>query len=133
MRCDEKSIEKEVLEHKDTGLRAQEQRPLLLLVQVRVVMLAVLGQVLQHLLLLLLQYLRFFVENVRKQVLDLQSRSRAAAAAARRRTHTGLLKSLRLAQCFQNSSPEAKRHHTTMQHTATNECRHDMPRQRRAG
>jgi hypothetical protein len=52
-------------------------RLLLLFVQIRVVVLAVLGKVLEHLLFLLLQNICFLVEHVRKKVLDLQPMSEA--------------------------------------------------------
>jgi hypothetical protein len=67
-------------------LTQKKLQRLLLFVQIRVVVLAVFRHVLQHLLLLLLQDLRLFVENVGKQVLDLRSKSITAAAAAAERS-----------------------------------------------
>ncbi len=59
------------IEHVPVLLPPEELDRSLLFVQIHIVVLAVFGHVLQHLLFLLLQYLRLFVENVGEQVLDL--------------------------------------------------------------
>jgi len=69
---------------------------------------AALGQVSKHLLLLLLQDLRLFVQNVGEQVLHLRARH-TGRLLLQGRAHARFLERLCIAQCFQNGSPGGKR------------------------